>query len=203
MEPGNSIDPSAITGLLLAGGLGRRMGGADKGLVALKTLDGRTMASWILERLRPQVGTMLINANRNFDEWNRYGERVVSDEFGKFAGPLAGIHAGLRACSTPWLVSTPCDSPFLPHDLVARLAADILNTNADVASVRVDSRLQPVFALIRHDVLPLLEEFLLEGGRSIEAWFRTLHWVAVDFDNSDAFANFNSPEELAGAHLPT
>jgi molybdopterin-guanine dinucleotide biosynthesis protein A len=111
------MDINSITGLLLAGGMGRRMGGRDKWLL---DLDGQTMASRVIERLLPQVGRLPINANRNLDTWRAYGLPVVSDQIGGFSGPLAGMHAGLRACSTPWLLTVPCDSPFLPLDLVSQ-----------------------------------------------------------------------------------
>lgn len=188
------ISPAEITGMVLAGGLGRRMGGADKGLVAL---GGRAMASRVLDRLRPQVGPLLINANRNLDEWHRYGIGLVSDEFGGFSGPLAGIHAGLRQCSTPWLLAVPCDSPFFPHDMVARLAAAAIEQDAELAVVRTGDGLQPVFVLMRREVLPVLERFLNTGGRSIQRWLDEFHCAIADFDDAAAFANINTPEELA------
>ena len=185
-----------MTGLLIAGGLGRRMGGVDKGLMVI---DGKPMASWVLERLRPQVGQVLINANRNLEEWQTYGVPVVSDAIGGFSGPLAGVHAGLLACTTPWLATAPCDSPFFPHDMVARLAAGAAAADADLAVVRSEHRLQPVFALLRRDLLPSLERFLLGGGRKIDLWFEEIKLAVVDFDDTAAFANINTPEELAGA----
>lgn len=191
------ICPSAVTGLLIAGGLGRRMGGVDKGLMVI---DGKPMASWVLERLRPQVGQVLINANRNLEEWQGYGVPVVSDIIGGFSGPLAGVHAGLLACATPWLVTVPCDSPFFPHDLVTRLAAGAAAAGADLAVVRSEQRLQPVFALLRRKLLPSLEHFLQGGGRKIDRWFEEVKIAVVDFDDTAAFANINTPEELAGAH---
>lgn len=191
------ICPSAVTGLLIAGGLGRRMGGVDKGLMVI---DGKPMASWVLERLRPQVGQVLINANRNLEEWQGYGVPVVSDIIGGFSGPLAGVQAGLLACATPWLVTVPCDSPFFPHDLVTRLAAGVAVAGADLAVVRSEQRLQPVFTLLRRKLLPSLEHFLQGGGRKIDRWFEEVKIAVVDFDDTAAFANINTPEELAGAH---
>lgn len=170
------------------------MGGLDKGLV---TLGGHSLASLVLNRLRPQVGPLLINANRNLDEWHRYGIGLVSDEFGGFSGPLAGIHAGLRQCTTPWLLAVPCDSPFFPHDMVARLAAAAIEQDAELAVVRTGDGLQPVFALMRREVLPVLERFLNTGGRSIQRWLNEFHCAIVDFDDAAAFANINTPEELA------
>lgn len=187
------IQPADITGLLLAGGMGRRMGGADKGLVAL---DGVPMASRVLERLRPQVGALLINANRHLEQWQAYGLPVVSDEIGGFSGPLAGVHAGLRVCGTPWLLCVPCDSPYFPLDLARRLAAAAAVSGAKLAVARSDGRLQPVFALLQRDVLASLEAYLQGGGRKLETWFDEAGCVAVDFDDSAAFANINTPEEL-------
>lgn len=193
------IQSSDITGLLLAGGMGRRMGGVDKGLVAL---DGVPMASRVLERLRPQVGALMINANRNLDRWQDYGLPVVSDEIGGFSGPLAGVHAGLLACTTPWLLTVPCDSPFFPQDMARRLVAAIAATRATLAVPRCGGRLQPVFALLRREVLPSLEAYLQGGGRKIETWFDEIVWVPVDFDDTAAFANINTPEELAELRRP-
>lgn len=185
---------SQVTGLLLAGGLGRRMGGADKGLVAL---DGRPMAAWVIDRLRPQVGTLLINANRNPEVWNAFGCPVIPDRIAGYAGPLAGLHAGLHVCSTALLVSVPCDSPFLPADLLTRLGQALSRNNADLAVVRTRGGLQPVFALMRREVLSSLEGYLNGGGRKIDAWFDLLNVTVVDFDDEDAFLNINTPDELA------
>lgn len=187
------IPTADITGLLLAGGMGRRMGGADKGLIAL---DGVPMASRALERLRPQVGPLLINANRHIEQWRDYGLPVVSDEIGGFSGPLAGVHAGLLASTTPWLLTVPCDSPFFPHDLARRLAAALAVSGARLAVARCDGRLQPVFALLRRELLPALEAYLQGGGRKMETWFDEVGCIAVDFDDMAAFANINTPEEL-------
>jgi len=185
-----------VTGLLLAGGMGRRMGGADKGLVPL---DGRPMAAWVIERLRPQVGQLLINANRNPEQWSEFDCPVIPDHVGGFAGPLAGFHAGLCACSTPLLVTAPCDSPFMPVDLVARMREVLVRDAADLAVVRSSSGLQPVFALMRRELAGNLEAFLAAGGRKIDLWFAQLNTVIVDFDDDDAFANINTPEELVAA----
>ena len=111
-----------VTGIVLAGGMGRRMGGVDKGLVPLA---GRPLVAHVLERLAPQAGAIIVNANQNRDRYAAYGHPVVADEVGGFAGPLAGLHAGMTAATTPYVVTVPCDSPFLPGDLVARLAAGL------------------------------------------------------------------------------
>ena len=186
--------PETITGLVLAGGLGRRMGRIDKGLALL---DGRPMAGHVLERLRPQVGTLIINANQNLDDYARFGPPVVCDRLEGFAGPLAGLEAGLAACTTPYLVSVPCDSPFLPPDLVSRLADTLSAARASIAVARIGDQLHPVFSLMRSDALPDLQAFLRAGGRRVERWLQRLRWVPCPFDDvPEAFANINTPEEL-------
>ena len=185
-----------ITGLILAGGQGRRMGGVDKGLQPLR---GRPMIEWVIERLDPQVGGILINANQNQDQYSSHGHRVVPDQIGGFAGPLAGLHAGLSACTTPYLATVPCDSPFLPLDLVARLGAVRDRENADLAVAKTFAQAHPVFALVRADVLGHLTRFLASGGRKIDAWYASLKVVEVPFDDeADAFSNINTLDELAG-----
>ena len=183
-----------VTGLVLAGGLGRRMGGVDKGL---QPLNGRPMVAWVLQRLIPQVGPVLINANQNPAAYGSLGYQVIPDRIGGFAGPLAGLHAGLSVCTTELLVSVPCDSPFLPHDLVARLHEGLAQEDAELAVARSGGQLQPVFALMRRGVLASLEGFLAGGGRKIDAWFAALPVAIVDFPDVGAFANINTREELA------
>jgi molybdopterin-guanine dinucleotide biosynthesis protein A len=191
------VAPEHVTGVVLAGGQGRRMGGVDKGLVAM---DGRPMVSWVIERLRPQVGALLINANQNVERYATFGFPVVSDAVGGFAGPLAGLHAALAAVDTDWIVTSPCDSPFLPLDLVARLASAADAGSACLAVARTFDRAHPVFALVRRDVLPHLDAFLAGGGRKIDAWYATLAVVEVPFDDeAEAFRNINTAAELAAA----
>jgi len=188
---------SDITGIVLAGGQGRRMGGVDKGLVAL---GGRPMIAHALERLRPQVGSILINANQNHDRYAAFGVPVVVDAIGGFAGPLAGLHAGMTRATTPYVVTVPCDSPFLPTDLVARLATGIAANDAQVAIAKTLDQPHPVFALVRRDVLPHLAAFLTAGGRKIDLWYATLAVVEVAFDDeADAFRNINTIDELAAS----
>jgi molybdopterin-guanine dinucleotide biosynthesis protein A len=181
-----------ITGIVLAGGQGRRMGGVDKGLQLLR---GRPMVEWALERLRPQASEIIINANQNTERYAAYGHRVVGDEVSGFAGPLAGLHAGLKAASHPLVVTVPCDSPFLPADLVSRLEKH-LGEN-DLAVAKTGDRTHPVFALVRKSVLENLQAFLEGGGRKIDAWYAGLRFVEVSFDDeADAFRNINTLEEL-------
>jgi molybdopterin-guanine dinucleotide biosynthesis protein A len=185
----------AITGLVLAGGQGRRMGGVDKGLQVLR---GKAMAQWALERLAPQVDEVLINCNQNLESYARFGHRLVTDEIGGFAGPLAGLHAGLKAASHPLVVTVPCDSPFLPHDLVERLEKQL--GEKDLAVAKTGAQPHPVFSLVRRDVLENLEQFLRNGGRKIDAWYASLRTVEVNFDDeADAFRNINTLEELGKA----
>jgi len=173
------------------------MGGVDKGLA---DLDGTPMVAHVLARLLPQVGEVLINANQNLDRYRGFGHPVVPDTVGGFAGPLAGLHAGLTRASGAFVVTVPCDSPFLPPDLVARLRAALDREGAQIAVARTFDQPHPVFALVRRDVLPGLAAFLEAGGRKIDAWYAALRVVEVGFDDeADAFRNINTADELAAA----
>lgn len=184
-----------ICGLVLAGGQGRRMGSVDKGL---QELQGRPLIQHVLDRLIPQVDGVLINANQNIARYEEFGCPVVPDRIGGFAGPLAGLDAGLHATEVPLVVTVPCDSPFLPHDLVARLAAARNSIDADVAVARTGSQPHPVFALVCTRVRPHLADFLARGERKIDLWYASLNVVEVAFDDeADAFANINTRAELA------
>jgi molybdopterin-guanine dinucleotide biosynthesis protein A len=186
--------PERITGLVLAGGLGRRMGGVDKGL---SLLDGEPLVEHIIRRLAPQVGQLIINANQNHDIYAGFGYPVVGDRIEGHAGPLAGLEAGLAACTTPYLLTVPCDSPLLPADLVSRLAACLTAHKASIAVARTGEQLHPVFSLIRSDELPELQAFINAGGRRMEAGLRRLCWAPCPFDDCpEAFANINTPDEL-------
>jgi molybdenum cofactor guanylyltransferase len=181
------------SGIVLAGGLGRRMGGVDKGLQELR---GKPMVQWVLERLAPQVDDIVINANQNLERYRGFGHRVVADEIGGFAGPLAGLHAGLKAVKHPLVVTAPCDSPFLPMDLVSRLTAALQKN--DLAVAKTGDQPHPVFALVRRECRESLEAFLAQGGRKIDAWYASLKVVEVAFDDeADAFRNINTRDELA------
>jgi len=180
---------------VLAGGLGRRMGGVDKGLQPFR---GKPMAQWAIERLAPQVDELLVNANQHRSDYERFGYRVVADELSGFAGPLAGLHAGMKAASRDLVVTVPCDSPFLPADLVGRLRAAL--GSSELAVAKTGAQPHPVFSLVSRTVLPHLESFLASGGRKIDAWYATLKVVEVAFDDEeDAFRNINTREELRGA----
>ena len=184
-----------ITGVILAGGMGRRMGGVDKGLQVLR---GKTMVSWVIERLQPQVSALIINANQNLERYAEFGCPVVPDQIPDFAGPLAGLHAALSAAQTPLVATAPCDSPFLPKDLISRLFSALTVTNSDLAVARTFDQPHPVFCLCKREVLAHLTEFLQSGGRKIDRWYSTLKVVEVAFDDqANAFENINTREELS------
>lgn len=186
------IAKDKVTGIVLAGGMGRRMGGVDKGLQALA---GRAMVAHVIERLAPQVDEIVINANQNLEAYARFGHRVVPDEVGGFAGPLAGLHAGLQAGTTPLVVTVPCDSPFLPLDLVARLQTSL--DGNDLAVAKTGAQAHPVFALVRRSLADHLGAYLAGGGRKIDAWYASLRVIEVQFDDElEAFSNINTREEL-------
>ena len=187
---------AGVTGVVLAGGLGRRMGGVDKGLQPLR---GRPLVQWVVERFAPQVAELLVNANQNLDVYGALGHRVVPDEIGGFAGPLAGLHRGLTEARHDLVATVPCDSPFLPADLVARLRAALESAGADLAVAITGSQPHPVFCLCRRSVLPGLTAFLESGGRKIDAWYSALRVAEVAFDDEpQAFSNINTRDELRG-----
>ena len=184
----------AITGLILAGGRGQRLGGVDKGLQPWR---GTPLVDHALARLAPQVREVLVSANRNVADYAARGVRVLADASDDFPGPLAGVLAGLRAASTPWLAVVPCDSPRLPVDLFARLAAGVGDASGAVV---LRERLEPVCCLLSTALADDLERYLADGGRKVEGWVAR-HAVPVKFDrpeDAEAFANVNTPEDLAG-----
>jgi molybdopterin-guanine dinucleotide biosynthesis protein A len=186
-----------VTGVILAGGQGRRMGGVDKGMQSFR---GRTLVEWVIDRLRPQVDELLINANQNRDLYERHGYRVIADEVDGFAGPLAGLHSALAAASHDLVLTVPCDSPFLATDLAERLYRGWRESCADVAVAFTGPQAHPVFCLARRTLLPHLSEFLTRGGRKIDQWYADLKVARVAFDDeADAFANFNTLQELRAA----
>lgn len=172
------------------------MGGRDKGLLPLA---GRPLIAHVLERLRPQVDAICISANRHADEYAAFGHPVLADALPGYAGPLAGIHAGLSACATPLLAVVPCDAPRLPADLVAALHAGMAAAGAPAALVAAGGELQPTFMLCRRETLADLTAFLDGGGRGIRDWLHRLGAAEIPRSDVDAYVNINTPEELAAA----
>lgn len=192
-----SLDPHDITGLVLAGGRGTRMGGVDKGL---QHHLGLPLARHALQRLQPQVGPLMINANRNLAAYEAMGVPVWPDPLPDFPGPLAGLLAGLAHCDTPYLLTVPCDTPRFPADLAQRLSQALGDEHADVAMAATledgQMRAQPVFALMRRDLLPSLAAYLDRGERKIAVWMRQHRCVEVPFDDGAAFFNANTLADL-------
>ena len=193
------ITANQITGLILAGGRAQRMGGIDKGLIPF---HGKPLIESTITRLKPQVGTILINANRSITKYSHYGYPVLMDETPDFSGPLAGFSVGLRHCKSPYLLTSPCDSPLLPTDLAEKMAGELEGKNLELvfaSSKEDDGKIwsQPVFCLMRRDLKDSLDTFLSKGDLKIDRWFKELRSGTVVFENAQAFANVNTPEELA------
>jgi molybdopterin-guanine dinucleotide biosynthesis protein A len=202
------LHAEAITGVILAGGRGSRMGGADKGL---QNFNGVPLALHTLLRLSPQVGEVMINANRNLAAYEAFGAPVWPDSngLGEYAGPLAGFMTALERCKTPYLLTVPCDTPLFPHDLVERMARAFADTEADFAVAAApeedrhgtpELRPQPVFCLMHTDMLESLVRFTKAGGRKIDAWTAQHKTVVVPFDlpgdDKRSFFNANTLAEL-------
>ena len=191
------IDAQDITGLILCGGRGTRMGGVDKGL---QNHHGMPLALHALMRLQPQVGPVIINANRNLSAYESMGVPVWPDPMADYPGPLAGWMAGLEHCETPYLLTVPCDSPNFPLDLAARLSAALAADDADIAMACTleegRQQVQPVFCLLKSGLIESLGEYLNAGERKIDGWTALHHCVPVVFDDAAAFANANTLIEL-------
>jgi molybdopterin-guanine dinucleotide biosynthesis protein A len=199
-----------ITGWVLAGGQGQRMGGVDKGL---QSFQGQPFALTALERLRPQVNTVCINANRNLDDYLAWGFKVYPDMEQGFAGPLMGFLTGLHYCQTEWLMVVPCDSPFFPLNLVARLAEAAHSEQTSLAMVNaheinkqgvLELRPQPVFCLLHKSLEVSLQRFLETGSRKIDNWTAQHPMAVVDFNSQNQsvleFANFNAISDFPVNH---
>lgn len=190
-----------ISGLILAGGRGMRMGQVNKGL---QNFQGEAMVSHVLRRLSPQVSQVSINVNQDTDQYKSFNCSLIPDVIPDYAGPLAGLHAGLLQCSTPYLVTAPCDSPFLPLDLVERLSQALDQQQAQLAVALTPENLhgsvrwqqQPVFCLAKADLAQNLENFLQSGGRKVSDWYTHLHVVEVAFEDILSFRNINTRAEL-------
>ena len=184
----------AISAIILAGGRAARMGGVDKGLV---TIQNKPFIQHVIERLKPQVNEILINANREIAQYQTYSFPVLQDLAPGFIGPLAGFKLGLQHCKYDYLLTTPCDSPFIPNDLTARLMQPLLEKKADIAVAKSEGSAHPVFCLMKKAVLPSLVNYLDEGHRKVSVWQKRLDYIEVDFtDCSEAFVNLNTFEEL-------
>ncbi len=183
-----------ITGIILAGGLARRMGGVDKGLIPFL---GKPMIAHVIDELKPQVADILINANREIDQYQSFGFPVMQDTIEDFAGPLAGLHTGMKHAKTEFVLSVPCDSPLLPNNLAIHLMAALQTNNADIAIAKTGEQTHPVFCLCRTSLVSDLETFLTDGGRKVEDWQKRHQLIMVNFDDqSIAFSNINTMNDL-------
>jgi molybdopterin-guanine dinucleotide biosynthesis protein A len=182
-----------VTGVVLAGGRGKRMGGVDKGLV---DLHGRPMVMHVIDTLRPQVGRIIINANRNVDKYEALGYEVISDIVGDYFGPLAGMASAMQAANTTYVLTVPCDSPMIGDDLAVRLYHALAHENADASIAHDGERMHPVFALLKRDLLPSVQSYLASGERKIDCWLNQ-HRLAIAYfrDKPEAFLNVNDPDD--------
>ena len=192
-----AIDRAEITGVVLAGGRGTRMGGVDKGL---QTFRGMPLALHAMLRLAPQVGEVMINANRNLAAYESMGVPVWPDVVPDYPGPLAGWLTGLEHCTTPYLVTVPCDTPGFPVDLVERLARELVKADAEIAMVATrqdgETHLQPIFSLIQSALLEHLTRSVTAGERKVARWAKQRRFIEVVFEDGDAFFNANTLDEL-------
>ena len=192
------ISTKDITGLILAGGRAQRMGGIDKGLIPF---NGKPLIESAIAKLKPQVQTIVINANRNITKYAAYGYPVIMDDTPDFSGPLAGFSVGLKACKTSFLLTSPCDSPLLPNNLAELLVAEMEQGDFQLvyaSSKEADGKIwaQPVFCLMRSNLYDSLDQFLQKGDLKIDRWFKELRSSTVIFNDPQVFANVNTPEEL-------
>lgn len=188
-----TLSAKDVTAVILAGGMGSRMGGQDKGQIQL---NGQPLIEYVIEAIRPQVATILINANRHHAFYAEYGYPVLRDELKDYQGPLAGFATGMRTATTSHIITVPCDGPLLAPDLVQRLIAALEHKNAELAVAHDGHRLQPVYALIPVSLLTSLDEFLASGQRKIDRWYVQHAMAMADFsDAAQTFLNVNTPED--------
>lgn len=199
IEEVSSFPKHEITGVILAGGRARRMGSIDKGLLVL---SGRPMVEHVLDSLRPQVGSVLINANRNLEHYATFGCKVIPDTTGGYLGPLAGMASAMQAVNNKYVLTVPCDSPFIANDLAERLYKALIAEGADISVAHDGQRVHPVFALLRRGLLPSLLAYLDTGERKIDGWFAR-HGLATAYfsDIPEAFLNVNRPEEHSALEI--
>ena len=190
-----SIQKSDITAVILAGGLGRRMGGRDKGLIEF---NGQPIIELLIGKLEEQDIKIVINANRNQSTYQRYGYPVLSDELADFQGPLAGFATAMKAVETSYILTLPCDGPLLADNLIEKFIDAHAKSNAEICVADDGERLQPVYALIRVDLVDDLDAFLHSGDRKIDRWYAQHDFTRVDFSGQkNMFANINKPEDQA------
>ena len=183
-----------VTGLILAGGLARRMEGQDKGLILFR---GIGIAQRIAQQLHAQCESICINANRNASEYRKIGYEVFPDELPDYQGPLSGMLTGLKHVTTPWMITTPCDGPFVAADYVSRMKNSVDTNDHNIAVASCNGRLQPVYALLNQSLIKSLEMFLQSGERKIDKWYQQHLYSVVDFtDTPEMFENINTPEQL-------
>jgi molybdopterin-guanine dinucleotide biosynthesis protein A len=190
----------AITGVVLAGGMGRRMGSVAK---ALLPLWGRPLIAHVVDRLRPQVRELLVNVNTDEAQYAAFGDRVIPDQIAGRPGPLAGLQAGLVQAHHPWVLAVPCDSPNAPSDLAERLMHAVRTTGAEIAVASAGGRIHPVFCLVSSALAQPLGDYLVGGGRAVMGWIETRRFVVVEFEDERAFVNVNTPLDLASLEATT
>lgn len=189
------MSAAELTAVVLAGGQGRRMGGVDKGLVDYR---GRPLVAWVLDALAPQVGDIVVSANRSFERYAAFGHRVLPDTLPDFPGPLAGVLAAMRAATAPWLLVAPCDTPHLPPDLGAHLLEAAVRAGTAIAVAADDTRTHPTCFVARADLAGDLAAYLARGERTVRHWQAAHHPAVARFDAA-GFVNFNRPEDLRSA----
>jgi len=191
------ITRGELGAVILAGGRGQRMGGAeDKAWVMLQ---GRPLITHVIERIQPQVGQLFVSANRDLDRYSTLGVTTVVDRWPDQRGPLAGIASVLAVITTPYLLIVPCDTPFLPADLAARLATALIANAADAAVAHSAGRAQPLCALARRTLAPALDAHVEAGGAKVMQWWAARHTVQVEFADARAFTNINTPADVGAA----
>lgn len=189
-----NVEPQQITAVILAGGKGRRLQGNDKGLVVFQH---KPMIEHILEIIAPQVASIVINANRNQDKYQSYGYPVISDELSDFQGPLAGFSTAMAEVASPYILTLPCDGPFLSASYVSQLCNALNDSDAELAIAHDGERMQPVHALIPVSLKASLDSFLQSGDRKIDRWYAQHTYALADFsDTPEIFNNINTKEQL-------
>lgn len=189
-----TITSENVTAVILAGGMGRRMGGQDKGLVPY---NKQKLIEHVITGIRPQTSNILINANRNLDIYAELGYPIVQDSLSDFQGPLAGFYAAMAAAKTDYILTLPCDGPFVAHDYLSTMVDALRQDESEIAVASDGERMQPVYALIGVHLRPSLEQFLREGERKIDLWYKRHQYTLVKFDaETRFFTNMNTPDDI-------